>query len=291
MKKIFYSLIFVCATFTTSVAQAQIINSYANVAAVAGFDTDAQLAINAIGTLTEPQKTALNNLVVGFKNAGTWSKFKAIYPLIGGTAASHKWNIKDPRDLDAAYRLTFVNGGGSFTHSSNGISNTGSSYARTYAIGSSVLSQNSGHLSIYSKTNGDFGGAAEMGGIKLDESNGAMILIKWGISYSAMNDNKVSGGFSPPFVNELGLYVTNRIDANTLKISRNGTTVNIAATSLPPINFELYLCGANRENNSVFSSRRLLAFGSFGEGFTDAEIVANNTVIQAYQEALGRKEL
>jgi hypothetical protein len=34
----------------------KIINSYANVAAVAGFDTDAQLAINAIGTLTEPQQ-------------------------------------------------------------------------------------------------------------------------------------------------------------------------------------------------------------------------------------------
>jgi hypothetical protein len=72
-------------------------------------------------------------------------------------AASHKWNIKNPRDLDAAYRLTFVEVE-VLLLSSNGISNTGSSYARTYTIGSSVLSQNSGHLSIYSKTNGDFGG-------------------------------------------------------------------------------------------------------------------------------------
>jgi hypothetical protein len=90
---------------TTSVAQHKSSTVIANVAAVAGFDTDAQLAINAIGTLTEPQKQLLNNLVVGFKTQGLGASLNYL-PVIGGTAASHKWNIKDPRDLDAAYRLT-----------------------------------------------------------------------------------------------------------------------------------------------------------------------------------------
>jgi hypothetical protein len=34
-------------------------------------------------------------------------KFMAIYPLVGGTQSTTKWNLKDPRDLDAAYRLSF----------------------------------------------------------------------------------------------------------------------------------------------------------------------------------------
>jgi hypothetical protein len=44
--------------------------------------------------------------------------FRCNLPVCWGTASQHKWNLKDPRDLDAAYRLQF-NGG--MTHSANGI--------------------------------------------------------------------------------------------------------------------------------------------------------------------------
>ena len=47
---------------------------------------------------------------------------KALYPFVGGTATSHKFNLKDPRDLDAAFRLQF-NGG--WTHNSNGVTPNG----------------------------------------------------------------------------------------------------------------------------------------------------------------------
>ena len=30
-----------------------------------------------------------------------------LYPMIGGTANAHKFNWKDPRDLDVAYRLVY----------------------------------------------------------------------------------------------------------------------------------------------------------------------------------------
>ena len=39
----------------------------------------------------------LDALVVGLKTAGLWSKMRAIYPFIGGTAALHRWNRLDPR--------------------------------------------------------------------------------------------------------------------------------------------------------------------------------------------------
>ncbi len=95
-----------------------------------GFDADAQAFITAAGITDATQQQAINTLVVDMKGYGIWTKMKAIYPFVGGTATTHKYNLKDPRDLDAAFRLSF-NGG--WTHSSNGaLPNGSNAYADTY---------------------------------------------------------------------------------------------------------------------------------------------------------------
>jgi hypothetical protein len=81
-------------------------------------DPDAQAFITASGITDPTQQSAIDNLVIGLKADGLWTSMYAIYPFVGGTASTHKWNLKDPRDLNAAYRLQF-NGG--MTHSTNGI--------------------------------------------------------------------------------------------------------------------------------------------------------------------------
>ena len=75
---------------------------------------------------------------------------KAIYPFVGGSAASHKFNLKDPRDLDAAFRLAF-NGG--WTHASTGAKPNGSNgWANTYFNPSLNLTTSNGHHSAYLRT-------------------------------------------------------------------------------------------------------------------------------------------
>jgi hypothetical protein len=81
-------------------------------------DPDAQAFITAAAITDPTQQTAINTLVVDLKGYGIWTKSKALYPFVGGTASQHKFNLKDPRDLDAAFRLVFTGG---WTHSSNGI--------------------------------------------------------------------------------------------------------------------------------------------------------------------------
>ena len=128
--------------------------SAAGLTDIVGFttDADAQAFITAAAITDPTQQIAINNLVVGMKADGTWTKMKAIYPFVGGTATTHKWNLKDPRDLDAAFRLVF-NGG--WTHSSTGATPNGTNgYADTYLVPSTqIASINSAHISFYSRTN------------------------------------------------------------------------------------------------------------------------------------------
>src|SRR4051794_10744124 len=79
-------------------------------------DTDADAFITATGITNATQQAAIKRLVrdlKGFQNGiyytvNVWDSLVAIYPFVGGTASTHKFNLKDARDLDAAYRLTYT---------------------------------------------------------------------------------------------------------------------------------------------------------------------------------------
>ena len=112
-------------------------------------DPDADAFIIAANITNPTQQSAIYTLVSSLKSSGVWTKMKAIYPMVGGTASSHKFNLKDPRDLNAAYRLTFTAG---WVHSSTGALPNGSSdYSNTF-LNASIMTANSEHLSNYSRT-------------------------------------------------------------------------------------------------------------------------------------------
>lgn len=111
-------------------------------------DYDARNIINTIQTvdgvvLSAAERRYINVIVMGLKDIGVWTKIKALYGFVGGTAATHKWNWKDMRDLDAAYRLSFLGGG--WVHSSSGAKPNGtSSYADTFLTANTFNSASSG---------------------------------------------------------------------------------------------------------------------------------------------------
>jgi hypothetical protein len=66
-------------------------------------DADAMAFISAAGISDTTQVTAIDNLVFNLKQNNLWNKMYAIYPFVGGTSEiNHKYNLKDPRDLDEA---------------------------------------------------------------------------------------------------------------------------------------------------------------------------------------------
>jgi hypothetical protein len=110
-----------------------------------GLDASATAFTTAAGLTDDTQKSAINTLVKDLKRFNLWSKIKAFYPFVGGSATSHKFNLLDPRDTNDAYRLTFSGG---WTHSSMGAqcnaSNTSADTFLRTAFGATSYEHNLG---------------------------------------------------------------------------------------------------------------------------------------------------
>jgi hypothetical protein len=120
-------------------------------------DPDAQAFLTA-AAITDPTiSDAINTLVLGLKSNNLWTKMVALYPFVGSTASNHKWNLKNPVDTNAAFRLTFFGG---ITHSSAGIiGNASNAYAQTHNTFSHYNSPSNAGLSFgfYTTTEHTFG--------------------------------------------------------------------------------------------------------------------------------------
>src|SRR5258708_5205942 len=119
------------------------------------FDPAAKKFIDSSAITGSTQQFAINNFVIQLKAASLWSKFVAIYPMVGGTAATAKWNLLDPRDLDAAYRLTFY---GAPVYSNTGVLfPTISDYGDSHLIDNQLPYMNAS-ISYYSVTQNSISG-------------------------------------------------------------------------------------------------------------------------------------
>lgn len=88
-------------------------------------DADATAFTLAAGITDAIQKEAICVFVTALKAAGIWTKFRAIWPYVGGNATAHSFNLKDP----TKFQLTFFNG---FIHDALGVTGNGvNTYART----------------------------------------------------------------------------------------------------------------------------------------------------------------
>ena len=257
-------------------------------------DTDAQAFINAAGLTNGTQASAINTLVVDLKAAGLWTKMKALYPFVGGTATTHKWNLKDPRDLDAAFRLVF-NGG--WTHSSTGAKPNGSNgYANTKFIGSTSLTNNSTHFSKYNRI-AESGSGMRAEGVYNFTSYPNQTLIStfyWasgGSVGSQIGDSNSSVAYTPTN-GGTGFHLASRTSNVLLKVYRDNsvlgsyTTTNTVST-LP--NLPLYIGARNDAGSAEFFNKYEAAFASIGDGLTDAEASTFYTAVQKYQTTLGRQ--
>lgn len=254
------------------------------------FDADALAFITAASITDNTQKTAVNTLVTDLKAYNIWTKMKALYPFVGGSAASHKFNLKDPRDLDAAFRLTF-NGG--WTHSSTGaLPNGTTAFADTYLTPSTTLT--SPFIGYYSRSNTNTGFDQIDMGSSLEGSDLRYLWVSaWykGSGFSNILARNSSAGVllnGGTTTNSRGWYWTNKV-STTAKLGKNSTILNSATDTKTPPSLPITLGKLNRIGGSPLYTNRETAFSVIADGMSDTDTTNLYTAIQPFQTTLGRQ--
>lgn len=254
----------------------------------AAFDPDAVAFFNATGITDATIKNAINTLVIDLKGYGIWNKMKAIYPFVGGTATTHKFNLKNPADSDAAFRIVF-NGG--WSHSANGVLPNGTNaYADTFYVPNTECDSQNNSIAIYVRNNASSGQPYDIGA-----SNDFAILVSPYALISRYTANQVF--FANGSYNQVGSTLDSRgfwngfIDATNQRLFRNG--LSFLSTSIPVAtlpSFSLYLGATNAGGAANTFSNKQFAFASMGgTKLTTTEAANYYSAVQAFQTTLGRQ--
>lgn len=249
-----------------------------------GCPAEALAFIAAAGITDATQKQAICTLVSDLKAFGIYNKMIAIYPFCGSTSTQQKYNLKDPRDLDAAFRLVFFGG---WTFSTNGaLPNGVNAYADTFLTPSISLSISSAHFSKYNRNN-DLVGVQKVDGCAA--AAGANYMQQNYVSANGVI-GEVGAVISYTQTDTRGLFTINRTATNSQKLFRNNSTIGTSTftiSNIPNVNFYL---GARNDNGVTTSYNSYeCAFASIGDGLTDTEAANLYTAVQKYQTTLGRQ--
>jgi hypothetical protein len=271
-------------------------------------DPDAFRFLEVANIIDQTQITAVNNLVAGLKANSLWDKMQAIYPFVGGSAFSHKWNLKNPADVDSAFRILFF---GAVTHNNLGVSASAAGYGDTNfrPLSNFTNISSSLHASIYMSAglaNGsiftDFTTQWNSSNRTLDispvripgeiNSTNVFAAISAYSTTGASNIIQTNAAGATTGLNRTGLWAATRTSDTLATAYRRSSVQNFTITSTnafvsPSQNNTMRLFRSYTDNGAP--SGGLFTFASLGQGLTTLEIDTLYTLVQTYQTTLGRQ--
>jgi hypothetical protein len=258
---------------------------------IASFDADAVAFFGRVttagGSLSATEKAAVNTLVVDMKAAGIWSGMKAIYPMVGASAAACAQNLKS-----ASFEGTFTATG--WTFASTGITPNGTSaYMDTAFNTSTNQSVNNFSLSVYIRTANMTLTGADMGNLTTPtyvpltnvESN-ATFRAQFCWDFTLGN-----GRVDITTTDSRGMWGVSRSGASSWQSFERNTSVSktttTLASSLP--NNNIYLGASNQGGTAAQFANREIAFSHLGNSLSNTEFNNFYTAVQAFQTTLSRQ--
>ena len=254
------------------------------VAAAGGYDADAQAFFDRVttagGTLTTTEKNATNQLVLDMKSAGIWTSMKAVYPMVGASAAACAQNLKS-----SSFTGTFTSG---WTFASTGVTPNGTSaYMNTALTPSTSLTLNSTHLSYYSRTN--TGSGSDIGSADALYVNLNFINAKYTNGNYYCHINSTTAAISGTIANSQGYFIGSRTSSTLSKLYRNSSVLSTSSGVSTGLSSAVAYVGAVNFIGVQEFSLRECAFASIGDGLTDTQASNFYTAVQAFQTTLSRQ--
>ena len=200
-----------------------------------------------------------------------------------------KFNLVNPQDSDAAFRLAFSGG---WTYSTNGAQPNGTNgYADTKLGQTAAGMFSNSHLSFYSRTNSTTATSqVEMGVGATAAGTFTNLLMRLDTSTNYVGGSIGSRNALSTAANSIGHVIVNALSASA-KAYKNGSLVATdTSTQTGSLNtLPIYIGCQN--NNSVPNSytTRQAAFASIGDGLTDAEAALLYSLVQQFQTDLTRQ--
>ena len=254
------------------------------------FDADAQAFFDRVtaagGTLTTTEQNAVNTLVVQMKADGIWTKMKAIYPMVGASAAACAQNLKS-----SSFTGTFSSGA---TFTSDGYNPNGASFMNTQLIPLNDLQLNSTHLSQYFKVYNinAFAGIGCADDVYFTKS----LYAYWNYTNEGgiFRVNSNSNIYNSPRPNTFtkGLGIISRTASNsTIFYDRTFAYANSTTISTGLSSFPISVSGRNIAGNTSGRTTNIISFTTIGDGLTNTDALNLNTSVEAFQTTLSRQAI
>ena len=228
------------------------------------------------GTLSATEQTAVNTLVVDMKAYGIWTSMKAVYPMVGASAAACAQNLKS-----SSFTGTFSSG---WTFASTGVTGNGtSSYFDTGLNLNTMNSISDISFGIYNRTNSQ--NRASFG---CDYPSSLVIPVSFYVKYTDGNkygylfDLANDGG---GVTNPQGFNAMSRTASTTKFIQLNSSIVTYSSLSSGTLSSRNFIFGAGSQE----FDNRSTAFAFVGNGLTSTNLSDFYTAVQAFQTTLSRQ--
>jgi hypothetical protein len=265
---------------------------------IASFDADAVAFFGRVttagGTLSTTEKQAVNQLVLDLKANSLWTPMKAIYPMVGASAAACAQNLKS-----SSFTGTFTSG---WTFASEGVQGNGTStFMNTGLTPNGNVSQGSSGLTVYKNIAATF---PLSNTTRSDLSATAAPPLYLPIFYMASQTrtNVFEAGsysyntgegvlnFTQTF--GTGFFQAHRTSTTSHKAYRSGTVIGTNTSSntayTPNITNTVYLGATNLNGTAGDISNARFAFASIGDGLTDTQASNLYTAVNSFQVSLSR---
>jgi hypothetical protein len=257
----------------------------------ASTDPDANAYLEAVvsagGTgITTTVSAATTNMFISLKSAGLYTKLDALYPFLGGIAASAKFNAKNPVDTNAAFRITFF-GGGTFSQEKGYIGNGINAYGDTNWVQSGQTTTGNTSIGVFISVSGATEGW-EIG------SRETVTSTTW-LALDASRINTLRGGIESGLISFTGQTQSQAINFNALSRANNSTILFVARGSGVQ---STAVTGLSRLQNISTTLLQAQGFGSFstnglgtafiGDGLTNTELGNLRNIITTFNTTLGR---
>jgi hypothetical protein len=220
-----------------------------------------------------------------FENGTTATTYQPIATTQQAYIASQfKYNLVNPVDSDAAFRLVF-NGG--WTHSSTGATPNGTNgYADTKFNQATYLTQTNGEIGSYLRTN-TTGTYVDMGCHFAGSDYALITKLADNNFYGRIATLDINSNYQP--ATTLGLFAVRANGTNSAKFTRNGTTQATKATSTFAIeSLNIGIGSAINNTGGIYFSPRQTAFNYISDSLTDTEASNLYSRVQQFQVSLSR---